>query len=188
MKRNQLAVLGALLLLFLTAYCLNSMGRIWMAESGVVYFWVADAWSDQNSQHLSDPYSFSHLLHGVLFFGLLYGLRNRFSFSWRLNIALFIEALWELLENSSLVINRYRDAGALGYSGDTVLNSMGDLLACALGFLLASVLGLKKSIVLFIAVEMIMLYSIRDSLILNCIMLIHPIEAIKQWQSVMTSF
>jgi hypothetical protein len=184
-SKHYFIAITTLIIGLFTAFLLHGMGRLWLSESGAVYFWVSDAWGDQNSQHLADPYSFSHFLHGVLFFGLLYCFRSKISLGWRFNTALFIESLWELLENSSLIINRYRDAGALGYSGDTVLNSMGDLLACALGFVAASYLGLKKSLLLFLMIEILSILIIRDSLILNCIMLIHPVEAIQKWQSVM---
>jgi hypothetical protein len=186
-NNNLFAGFALAVLVFASAFILHSMGRIWICSDGTVLLWVSDAWSDQNSQHISDPYSFSHLLHGLLFFGALYKLTPKLSFLWRLNISVLLEASWEILENSSLIINRYRDAGALGYSGDTVLNSMGDLLSCALGFVLAYYLGFKKSVILFILVEIGMILTIRDSLILNVIMLIHPVEAIKTWQSVMVS-
>jgi hypothetical protein len=182
--RNEYIVLG--MIAASTAILLSLQGRIWISANGSIYPWVSDAWGDQNSQHFSDPYSFSHLLHGVLFFGMLWPLREKLNWWWRMNIAVALEAAWEILENSSIVIDRYRDAGALGYSGDTILNSMGDLASCGLGFWVAYKLGLKKSIALFVAVELMLVLTIRDCLILNVIMLIHPVEAIKEWQSVLS--
>jgi len=175
------------IIVIVTALLLRYQGRIWICADGTIYPWISDAWSDQNSQHLTDPYSFSHLLHGILFFGMLYKLSDKLSWMWRFNIAVLIEALWELLENSSMVIDRYREAGALGYSGDSILNSMGDLMSCGFGFWVAYKLGFKKSVILFIVIELVLLFAIRDNLTLNIIMLIHPVEAIKEWQSVMTA-
>lgn len=172
-----------ILLFLITALLLHGQGRLWMCECGTIKLWVSDTWSSDNSQHLLDPYSFSHLQHGLVFFGLLWFLRDRVSFYWRFFIALLIESAWELFENSAFVINRYREAtAALGYSGDTVVNSMGDLLSCALGFVVAQRLGGWKTLALFAAIELTMIFLIRDSLLLNVIMLIHPIEAIKVWQ------
>lgn len=186
-KNNTLAYIGLGVLVLVTALLLQYQGRNWFAANGEFYLWIGDAWSDQNSQHWTDPYSFSHLLHGVLFFGLLYFFSNRISWMWRFNIAVLLEAIWEVVENSSFIINRYRDAGALGYTGDSIINSMGDLFYCALGFVVTHYLGLTKSIILFIVIEIGLLLTIRDSLIVNIIMLIHPIEAIKEWQAVMNT-
>lgn len=162
---------------------LYSQGRLWIAQSGHIYLWVSDVWSSDNSQHLSDPYSFSHIQHGVLFFGLFWLFRNYIGSNWRLVFAIALEAAWELFENSAFVINRYREStAALGYNGDTILNSIGDLLSCFLGYIIAFKLKLYKSIAFFLAVEIIMIIAIRDSLLLNIIMLIHPIQAIKDWQ------
>ena len=187
-KKNNLTEYIALaIIVIVTALLLRYQGRIWICSDGTIYPWISDAWSDQNSQHLTDPYSFSHLLHGILFFGMLYKLSDKLSWMWRFNIAVLIEALWELLENSSIIIDRYREAGALGYSGDSILNSMGDLMSCGFGFWVAYKLGFKKSVILFIVIELVLLFTIRDNLTLNVIMLIHPVEAIKEWQSVMTA-
>ena len=186
-KNNTLAYIGLVVLVIATTLILQYQGRNWFAANGELYFWIGDAWSDQNSQHWTDPYSFSHVLHGVLFFGLLYFLSDKLSWMWRFNIAVLLEAAWEVVENSSFIINRYRDAGALGYTGDSIINSMADLFYCGLGFVIAYYLGLKKSILLFILVEIGLILTIRDSLIINVIMLIHPVEAIKTWQSVMVA-
>lgn len=184
-RNNTAAYIGLTILVAATALILQYQGRTWFAANGELYFWVGDAWSDQNSQHWTDPYSFSHALHGILFFGLLYSLTGKISWMWRFNISVFLEATWEVIENSSIIIDRYRDAGALGYSGDSIINSMGDLFYCGLGFVIAYYLGFTKSLILFILVEIGLLLTIRDSLIVNVIMLIHPVEAIKEWQSVM---
>jgi len=123
------------------------------------------------------------VLHGIVFFSLLKLLLPRVRPLWRFCLTIAIEAGWELLENTNLVINRYREAtAALGYTGDTVVNSLGDILCCALGFMIARALGRRRSVILFVATEVVLLFWIRDGLILNIIMLIHPIQAIRTWQ------
>jgi len=123
------------------------------------------------------------VLHGVVFFILLKLLLPRVRPMWRLCLAIAIEAGWEVLENTNLVIERYRAAtAALGYQGDTVVNSLGDILCCALGFMIARSFGWRRSAILFVVTEMVLLFWIRDGLILNIIMLIRPIQAIRAWQ------
>lgn len=175
--------LAILFIFIVMAIVLRTQGRLWICASGYVYPWVSDVWSADNSQHLTDPYSFSHVLHGVLFFGLFWCFRQWINGNWRLVLAVALEAVWELFENSAFVINRYREGtAALGYNGDTVLNSVGDLLCCIAGFILAFRLGWWKSLAFFILVELVMVLTIRDSLLLNIIMLLYPIDAIKVWQ------
>ncbi|HYO63444.1 MAG TPA: DUF2585 family protein [Pyrinomonadaceae bacterium] len=163
---------------------LHWQGRLWRCACGYVLLWTSDAWSSDNSQHWFDPYAFTHVLHGVILCGLLWLFARNLSLSWRLFLGVLFESAWEVIENSEFVINRYRETtAALGYHGDTVINSLGDILACALGLLLASRLGLKRSLALFIIVEAALLLLIRDSLLLNIIMLIHPLDSIKTWQA-----
>ena len=110
-------------------------------------------------------------------------LAPRLSINWRFVIAVSIEALWEIIENSAFIINRYRTATiALGYNGDTIINSLSDIVVCSLGFWLAFYLGFRRSLVLFVVMEIILLIWIRDSLILNILMLIYPIDAVRAWQ------
>ncbi len=175
--------LAIVLVLVAASWLLHSQGRLWICACGHVYLWVSDVWSSDNSQHVLDPYSFTHVLHGLVFFWLLVWAAPRLSLAWRLWLALTIEALWEVGENSAFVIQRYREAtAALSYQGDTVVNSLGDILVCGLGFWLAFQLGFRRSLALFVITEFLLLFWIRDSLILNVIMLIYPIEAIKAWQ------
>ena len=176
-------ITGLLVFLIIMAVYLNAQGRLWFSASGDVLLWVGDAFSNENSQQLLDPYSFSHFLHGVIFFFILkYTFRN-FSLESRFVASVMMEGCWEMLENSAIIINRYRDAtAALGYNGDTIYNSYGDLLSCSIGFIVARYVGLKWSILLFIAIELICLFWIKDNLTLNVIMLIYPIEGIKDWQ------
>ena len=170
------------LILIATAVELHRQGRLWRCACPQ-YIWTSNAWSSLTSQLFLDPYSFTHVLHGLMFCGLLALLARRWSRSWRFVVAIAIESAWEIIENTNTVIQRYRVATAsLGYQGDTVLNSLGDIACCAVGFALAVKLGWRWSIVLFFAVEAVLLFWIRDSLLLEVIMLIHPINAIKMWQ------
>ena len=140
--------------------------------------------SSDNSQHLLDPYSFTHLLHGFLLCGLLALIAPRLSAVWQLWLAGSIEAAWEVIENSEFVIRRYREqTAALGYHGDTIVNSLGDILVCSLGFMMARRLGFRRSFAVFVLTEVALALWIRDNLTLNIVMLIHPIEAIKEWQA-----
>ena len=134
------------------------------------------------SQHLLDPYSFTHVLHGVVFYWLLTLLAPRLWWPWQLWLAVAVEAVWEVIENSDFVIQRYREAGVLGYFGDTIVNSLGDIAMCGFGFVLARHLGFVRSLALFVAVEVVLLFWIRDSLVLNVVMLFYLVEGIEQWQ------
>jgi hypothetical protein len=133
---------------------------------------------------LFDPYSFTHILHGFIFIGAVSLLFPMLSASWRFAVALSAEAVWEVIENMPFIINRYRaETISLGYTGDTILNSFGDIAACAFGMLLAIRFGVKPAIAAAAAIELVLLLMIRDNLLLNIVMLIYPIEAIKVWQS-----
>ncbi len=175
--------LAILVVLLAATVQLYNQGRLWFCSCGQLYLWAGDVWSSDNSQHFFDPYSFTHLLHGVVFFWLLAWSVPQLAPVWRLSLAITIEALWEVIENSEFVIQRYREAtAALGYQSDTIVNSLGDILMCGLGFGLALYLGFRRSLVLFVVTEVVLLFWIRDSLILNVVMLIYPIETIKAWQ------
>lgn len=157
--------------------------RLWHCACGSWTPWISDIYGRHCSQHLLDPYSFTHFLHGFLFFGGLWCFRDRYS-AWRRFVAcLILEAAWEIWENTPFVINRYRATTmALGYEGDTIINSIGDLIACGLGYWVAERVSWKKSVTLFLLIEFILLVTIRDSLLLNVIMLLWPLEFLKQWQ------
>ena len=166
------------------AFQLHYQGRLWQCSCGRFLLWVGDAWSSDTSQHLLDPYSFTHVLHGFVFYWLMLWFAPRLSRVWQLWLAVAAEAVWEVVENSEFIIQRYREGtAALGYSGDTVVNSLGDIVMCGFGFVLARYLGFGRSLTLFVAVEVVLLFWIRDSLLLNVVMLIYPIEWIKQWQA-----
>lgn len=165
------------------ALLLHWEGRLWICACGRVLLWSSNICSADNSQHLFDPYTFTHVMHGFAFCALLALVAARLSWRWKLCLVILLEASWELLENSEFVIRRFREAtAALGYQGDTVVNSLGDITACAIGFLLARKLGLWRSLVIFVVTETVVTLWIRDSMLLEIIMLIHPIEAIKNWQ------
>ena len=165
------------------AIILHLMGQPLWCKCGGVSLWSWDIWSSHNSQHFIDPYSFTHVLHGVIFCGLLYLLPRRVSEPSRFLTAVIFEAGWEILENSPTIIERYRATTiSKDYFGDSIINSVGDLIACIVGYLLARQLGFRRSIVFFLLMEVCLLLTIRDSLLLNVLMLIWPIEAVKQWQ------
>jgi len=130
-----------------------------------------------------DPYSFTHILHGFLFFWLIAWLAPRLESHWQLTLAITAEALWEVFENTNFIIDRYRSAtAALGYNGDTVINSFGDILCCVVGFIIAQRLGLRRSLIVFAALELVLIVWIRDSLLLEILMLVFPVDAIKALQ------
>ncbi len=159
-------------------------GRSWLCSCGRLFLWVGDAWSSDTSQHLLDPYSFTHVLHGVIFGWLILGLAPRLSWAWQLWLAVAVESAWELIENSEFVIRRYREeTAALGYHGDTIVNSLGDIVVCGLGFVLAHRLGFRRTFAVFLLTEVTLAILIRDNLTLNVLMLIYPIEAVKEWQT-----
>lgn len=167
-----------------TVYQLRSQGRLWWCSCDYLLLWSGDPWSSDNSQHLLDPYSLTHMLHGFVLYGLLALVAARMSPVWRLWLAVSIEALWEVVENSESVIQRYREeTAALGYHGDTIINSLADILVCGLGFVLAGHLGTRRTLAVFLATEVVLVFWIRDSLLLNVLMLIFPIDAIKAWQA-----
>ena len=168
-----------------TVYQLHRQGRTGWCACGQFNPWAGDIWSSHNSQHLFDPYSFTHVLHGVVFCGLIAWILPRVSLPWRLWVSVCIEALWEVVENSQCVIQRYREATiGFGYEGDSIANSMSDVLCCAIGFVLARYLGFWRSVALFVVTEGVLLFWVRDNLTLNVLMLIHPMNAIKAWQMV----
>ena len=166
-----------------TAILLRLEGRLWICACGKFLFWAGKVCSDENSQQLLDPYSFTHVLHGFMFFWLIVWLAPRLRPAWQLSLAIAAEALWEAFENTNFIIERYRsETAALGYNGDTVVNSFGDIFCCLVGFLIAQRLGFRRSLVVFLVLELILILWIRDSLLLEILMLVFPVDAIKAWQ------
>ena len=162
------------------------LGRIWWCKSGDMAIYVHQAWnSSHTSQHLLDPYTFTHILHGVLFFWLARLLFPRLDNGWRFLIAATVEAAWEVLENTNFIIENTGEHGVAGLFRRSIMNSVGDMAACAVGFWIAVRLGAWRSLIFFFAVEIVLLLWIRDGLLLNILMLIFPIDGIKQWQAAM---
>jgi hypothetical protein len=160
----------------------NQKNYWWCSGCGA-FLGTSNAWGSLTSQTFLDPYSFTHILHGLIFCGLLTLVIRRVSTQWRFCIAITVEAVWELVENTNTVIERYRAATAsLGYQCDTVMNSLGDIMCCAIGFMIARKLGWRWSLIVFLATEAMLLIWIRDSLLLEIIMVVSPINAIKVWQ------
>jgi hypothetical protein len=172
-------------ILALTVAALRIEGRRWWCACGQPWLWVSDVWTRHCSQHLADPYSLTHISHGLIFCGVLALAARRWPAAWRLCVAVGLAAGWEVLENSSFIIDRYRqETMSLDYLGDSVANSLGDILSCAVGFVIARRLGLWWSLAVFAAMEIALLAMIRDNLTLNVIMLIHPVQTIRAWQTV----
>lgn len=174
----------AVALLAILAIILSAMGRPPICPCGTISLWNGVVESNQNSQQFSDWYSFSHIIHGFIFFGLSRWLLPRQPLWVGLVIALGIEGAWEILENSPIIIDRYREVTmAYGYSGDSVLNSVSDAVFMVLGFVAASRMRWWQTVGIAIAFELFTLWAIRDNLTLNVLMLVSPVEAVKQWQA-----
>ena len=181
--RELIPWLAIVAVLAIAVFQLRHQGRTWWCSCHQYFLWAGEIWSSHNSQHLFDPYSFTHVLHGFAFCWLLTLGLPRLTPAWRLWLATLVEAAWEVFENTEFVIQRYREeTAALGYTGDSVFNSLGDILTCILGFMIAQRLGFKRSILVFAVTEVLLLLWIRDSLLLEILMLIYPIDALKAWQ------
>ncbi|MAI67045.1 MAG: hypothetical protein CMJ26_04120 [Phycisphaerae bacterium] len=189
LNRKETVITAAIciLVIAMTILILKAMGRPLISNSGTVKLWHSEVVSSENSQHLSDWYSFSHIVHGFLFFFILWLVSKKIprvrKFSIALVIAVVMESIWEIVENTDFIINRYREATiALDYFGDSITNSTADIFFMSLGFMMAARLSVIASLSIVVAFEVMLAFVIRDNLALNIIMLIYPIDAIKEWQ------
>ena len=184
MTRPMRAATAAVLIVVATAAILYLMGRPPICTCGEIDLWVGEVNSSRTSQMLSDWYSPSHIVHGFLFYGALWLVARKWPVERRFLGALVVEVAWEIVENTPLIINRYREAtAALGYTGDSILNSVSDIAMMGLGFLLARRLPVWVSVAIVLVLELVPFLVIRDNLTLNVWMLLAPNESIKAWQS-----
>jgi hypothetical protein len=178
------ALAAAAALVAIAAVIELAMGRVVECRCGYVKLWHGVVNSSENSQHLTDWYTFSHVIHGIGFYALLWIVARHRPVTTRFVAAVLLEAMWEVLENTPLVIDRYRTATiALDYYGDSVVNSVSDIVAMMSGFWLARRLPVWVSLVLVATLEVVLVVMIRDNLTLNILMLLYPIDAIRRWQS-----
>ena len=175
---------GVIVIIAIAAAILLSMGRVPWCKCGYIKLWHGVVFSSENSQHLTDWYSFSHIIHGFGFYLFLWLVARRMPIGWRLFLATILESAWEILENTDMIINRYREVTiSLDYYGDSVINSSADIAFMVLGFVLASRLPVWVTVTLTIIMEVVVAYYIRDNLSLNIIMLLYPLESIRVWQA-----
>jgi hypothetical protein len=184
-RRNALIVLLVpLAIMALQGIILYALGRTPICTCGFVKLWEPNAFGSGNSQHLSDWYTPSHIVHGFIFYFFAWAIFRRASILWRFTFAVLIEAAWEVLENTSWVIEYYRgNTVSLNYYGDSIINSLFDTLWMALGFLVAWRAPVVATLLLALAMEAVAAYVIRDNLTLNILMFIHPFESVKAWQT-----
>jgi hypothetical protein len=181
---NSAAAITNLAILLAAVVSLLLLGRVWWCEAGDYWPWSWEVLSRHNSQHVIDPYSFTHILHGILEFWLIGLVFRKLPLAWRFVLAIFIESTWEVLENTNYIIDRYREATiSLDYYGDSIINSFFDILCCGVGFAIAYKVRLWWSLAVFVIAEVVLLFWIRDSLLLNILMLIYPLEGVKSWQT-----
>jgi hypothetical protein len=184
MTSRSRAALAAILILAAAAAILLAMGRNPICTCGTIELWVGQRDSPRTSQMLADWYSLSHIVHGLLFYAALWLVARRWPVEWRFLIALFVESAWEVTENTPFVIDRYRETtAALGYTGDSVINSLSDILMMGIGFLAARKLPVWAAVVLLVVLEVVPLFVIRDNLALNIWNLLAPNPAVAAWQA-----
>jgi hypothetical protein len=179
-----LGLAGCIAIIAIAAAIERAMGRNWICKCGHIRLWVGDVGGPENSQQIADWYSFSHIIHGFVLYGMLWLIgRGKWPLAACLLAAVMLEAGWEILENSPIIIDRYRQTQAQDYYGDSILNSMSDIAFCLIGFLVAWRVPVKWTLAMIAVMEVGVGYMIHDNLLLNIIMLIHPFESIKHWQT-----
>lgn len=184
MSRDARPYVLSVLILAASAAWLLWIGRVPICQCGFVKLWHGQTMSSENSQHIADWYTPSHLLHGILFYGALWLVARRLALGWRFTIATAVECAWELVENSDAIIERYRAVTiSLDYYGDSVINTVADIVAMWVGFALARVIPIWASVAIVIGFEVLTAFLIRDGLTLNVIMLLWPLDAILEWQA-----
>jgi hypothetical protein len=180
------AVLACVVTLAAAAVALRAMGRPWWCACGEPFLWSGQVLSRHNSQHLFDPYTFTHFSHGIL---LVWSLRlvlgrRRAASPLGVVVAVVLEAAWEVFENTDFVIRRYREATiSLDYYGDSIANSLGDIFAMLVAYLATMRLGFRWGLLGLVVIDVVLAFWIRDGLILNVLMLVWPIAAIREWQA-----
>ncbi|MEI8327554.1 MAG: DUF2585 family protein [Candidatus Taylorbacteria bacterium] len=191
-KKHRFIIISTIIVFAIVGITEYASGRSLLGPDGRFGWWDNDIWGNETSQRVADVYSFSHIIHGMLFYGFLYliwsklppRLKEKFPRKWWFLVALLIEGGWELLENSPIIIDRYRTATiALGYTGDSVLNSVCDVGMMAIGFLVARFSKVWIVIVLILVFELGALWWVRDNLTLNVLQLVYPSQEIKEWQA-----
>lgn len=193
LRISKFSALIALILFLVFAAILFGMNRPPICACGTVKLWHGIVQSSENSQHITDWYTLSHIIHGFLFFGAGYLLRRKWPRLFPLGVviclAILVEGAWEVLENSPIIINRYREVTmSFGYAGDSIVNSLSDIGWMIAGFFAASRLPWKVTLMLAISFELFTAYMIRDNLTLNILMLAAPVDAVKEWQAAGTGY
>lgn len=189
LKKHRFVIISTIVVCGAVGLIELSTGRSLLGPDGKFGWWDGDIWGSENSQRVADAYSFSHIIHGMAFYGFLWLIAvklnfPRFVMKYRYLGAILLEAGWELLENSPIIINRYREATiAQGYVGDSVLNSVSDVGMVIVGFIIARYAKVWMTILLIVAFEVGCLFWVRDNLTLNVLMLVHPVESVKVWQA-----
>ena len=187
-KRTRFFLLLAFGVVVAQAIILYAMGRLPICGCGYVKLWEGNAFGPGNSQHLSDWYTPSHIIHGFIFYFVAWAIFRNASVAWRFAVAVFLEAAWEVVENTPWVIDYYRNnTASLGYVGDSIINSVADVVWASLGFFIAWRAPVLVTVALALAMEAVAAYVIRDNLILNILMFIHPFESVKAWQTAIGS-